>query len=204
MTLAATLVGASIAMGTSLIVEIRKARHDTDAEWLRSRRDIYAEYLTVLAQARMDLAALAHDSELPVADRPTTASQIFGPCYQVRHRLELYMPPDVEGPALTYFRTLRRFRTAVGANLRITDQPDYDDYAQEVKHALAGCRDAMRADIDPRWSRVRSGPAAYVKELGRSLSPTEPRRTAHTRNRVSGQIRAHGVAHTAAVSEEPD
>jgi len=51
-TLLATLLGAAIAMGTSLLVESRRDRRDLAAEWRRTQRDLYADFLTSLAQAR--------------------------------------------------------------------------------------------------------------------------------------------------------
>ena len=70
-------VGAAIAMSTSLIVEIRKGRHDTESEWRRTRREIYAEYLTVLSQARWELSGVAANSELSDPARRATANEIF-------------------------------------------------------------------------------------------------------------------------------
>jgi hypothetical protein len=142
-TLLATLIGAAIAMGTSLGVEIRKDRHDTDAE-----------YLTVLSQARWELSGVAGNDELPGETRRSTANMIFAHCYQIRHQLELYAPDIVLKPALAYFRTLRDFRNAVRDGLR-DGAPDYrpgSEYAahvRQVKEEFGRCRDAMRADINP-------------------------------------------------------
>jgi hypothetical protein len=159
-TLVATLVGAAIAMGTSLGVEIRKDRHDTEAEWRRTRREIYAAYLTVLSQARWELSGVAGSSELSTESRRTTANVIFARCYQVRHQLELYAPDSVSVPALTYFRTLRAFRNAVRDGLRevapdLGPEPEYSAHVRQVKEDFGRCRDAMRADINPH--RLRPG-----------------------------------------------
>ncbi|MDG4856574.1 hypothetical protein P8605_00020 [Streptomyces sp. T-3] len=156
-TLVATLVGAAIAMSTSLLVEIRRGRHDTDSEWRRTRRDIYAEYLTALSQARWELSGIAGNGELPEAARRAAANEIFARCYQVRHQLELYSPSSVLEPALDYFRTLRTFRNAIREGLR-DGAPDYSDdsayaaHVREVKAQFGRCRDAMRADINLRRS----------------------------------------------------
>jgi hypothetical protein len=156
-TLVATLLGAAIAMSTSLMVEIRKGRHDTESEWRRTRRDIYAEYLTALSQARWELSGVAGNSELSDTERRAMANEIFARCYQIRHQLELYSPKSVLEPALTYFRTLRAFRNAIRDGLR-DGAPDYDEeteYAAHVREAKAKfgrCRDAMRSDLNSRRS----------------------------------------------------
>jgi hypothetical protein len=154
-TLVATLVGAAIAMGTSLGVEIRKDRHNTESEWRRTRREIYAAYLTVLTQARWELSGVAGNDELSDAVRRATSNEIFARCYQIRHQLELYAPSSVVEPALAYFRTLRAFRNAIREGLR-DGAPDYYNHESEyaahvkrVKEDFGRCRDAMRNDINP-------------------------------------------------------
>ncbi|WP_327358307.1 hypothetical protein [Streptomyces sp. NBC_01304] len=85
------------------------------------------------------------------AARRAAANEIFARCYQIRHRLELYSPGSVSGPALTYFRTLRAFRNAIRDGLR-DDEPDsdrYDAHVRAAKEEFGRCRDAMRADINP-------------------------------------------------------
>ena len=154
-TLVATLVGAAIAMGTTLMVEIRKVRHENESEWRRTRRTIYAEYLTVLTQARWELAAIAGNGELSAEARRTTANAVFARCYQIRHQLELHAPPAVVDPALTYFRSLREFRNGVRGGLRDgvpEQQATYAAHWAAAKEEFGRCRDAMRADINPRPS----------------------------------------------------
>lgn len=163
-TLVATLLGAAIAMSTSLVVEIRKARHDNESEWRRTRREIYAEYLTALTQARWELSGVAANSRLSDADRRAKANEIFARCYQIRHQLELYAPSTVVTPAVTYFRSLRAFRNAIRDGLRDgVPSPDaqsaYGRHVSEVKAEFERCRDAMRADINPRGSLPPPPPA---------------------------------------------
>lgn len=153
-TLVATLVGAAIAMGTSLGVEIRKDRHDTESEWRRTRREIYAAYLTALSQARWELSGIAGNDELSDIVRRAMSNEIFARCYQVRHQLELYAPSSVVEPALTYFRTLRAFRNAVRDGLRddvpgFNDESEYATHVKKIKEDFGHCRIAMRADINP-------------------------------------------------------
>lgn len=61
-TLLGTLLGAAIAMSTSLAVQVRKDRSDVAADWRRTRRDMYLAFITSLAQARNALLALSKQS----------------------------------------------------------------------------------------------------------------------------------------------
>ena len=181
-TLIATLLGAAIAMVTSLGVEIRKDRHDTDAEWRRSRREIYTEYLTVLAQVRWELSGVAASDELSPETRRTTANAVFAQCYQVRHQLELFAPDDVLESALIYFRALRTFRDDVREGRR-DGSPGYDrasEYAAHVrrtKEEYGRCRDSMRTDINPhrpRYGRRRGTRQSVPPVAARETPPVEP------------------------------
>ncbi|MGH3696797.1 MAG: hypothetical protein ACRDRX_22910 [Pseudonocardiaceae bacterium] len=147
-TLLGALLGAAIAMGTSLMVEMRKHRHDVAAEWRRTRRELYAAFLTSLAQARAELLDLAANTGLSEAERSQTAWRVFARCYEVRHQLELFAPPEVVDPALAYFRTVRGLRDAVRGGLRRED-PEREHYTDRVKVALETTREAMRADMKP-------------------------------------------------------
>ncbi|MGH3887760.1 MAG: hypothetical protein ACRDSZ_14545 [Pseudonocardiaceae bacterium] len=147
-TLLGALLGAAIAMGTSLTVEMRKHRHDMAAEWRRTRRELYAAFLTALAQARAELLDLAANAELSEAERAQVAWRLFARCYEVRHQLELFAPYEVVEPALAYFRTVRDLRDAVRGGLRPAD-PERERYTERVKIALENAREAMRADMKP-------------------------------------------------------
>jgi len=157
-TLLATLVGACVAMGTSLLVEARKdhrelvredRRHTYDvmSEWRKTRRDLYAAFLAVLTQARGELGHLSENTEMSERERTQMARRAFRRCYELRFQLELFAPADVVDPALAYFRCVRSFRYAVGEGLRHTDQ-QFEHHAEQMKDTLAAARDAMRKDLE--------------------------------------------------------
>lgn len=149
-TLISTLTGAAIAMGTSLMVEIRRDRRDTEAEWRRIRREIYTEFLTVMNETYWALAIIADDDELSSIERRRRVNEIFARCLQLRHQLELYAPAKVVEPALVYFRIVREVRDAVRGGQRddiFTSETD-SPYRPRARKAAGHCRDAMRADIN--------------------------------------------------------
>ena len=145
-TLLVTLLGAAIAMGTALLVQARRDRHDLAAEWRKTRREMYMTFLAVLAQARNELLALAKKSGMTEANRDEMARQVFARCYEPRHHLELIAPREVSEPALAYFRSVRSLRNLVAAGKGITD-PEWKPHATQVKRALDTAQEAMREDL---------------------------------------------------------
>ncbi|WP_410663333.1 hypothetical protein [Amycolatopsis sp. lyj-84] len=148
-TLLATLVGAAIAMGTSLGVQARKDRHELAAEWRQIRRDMYMTFLSVLARSRSELLALSKKNDLTEAELDETARQVFASCYEQRHHLEVVAPPAVTKAALACFRTVRALRNVVAAGNGVTD-PEWKANAGQIKHTLESVQSAMRDDLQRR------------------------------------------------------
>jgi hypothetical protein len=145
-TLLGTLLGAAIAMSTSLAVQARKDRHDVAAEWRRTRREMYMAFITALAKARSELLALSKQSGATGTELDETARQVFAPCYEPRQHLELVAPSAVTEPALAYFRTVRGLRDLVADGKSVGDA-EWGPNAKQVKSTLDTTRDAMRTDL---------------------------------------------------------
>lgn len=144
----ATLVGAAIATATALLTEIRKDRRDAEAGWLRARRDLYAAFLTALSQVRSGLLALSRTNEgMTAEDLDEKARQVFEPCYELRHQLELFARQGVVEPSVIYFRSVRKLRNLVAAGGDPDDAGDWDSCMDEVKRTLRAAREAMRKDL---------------------------------------------------------
>jgi hypothetical protein len=145
-TLLATLVGAAIAMGTSLVVQARKDRNQLAAEWRQTRREMYLIFLSELTKARSELLALSKRSDMTEAEHDETARQVFARCYEQRHHLEVVAPPEVAEAALAYFRTVRGMRNAVAAGKGVTG-PGWEANSRQVKRTLETVQEAMRGDL---------------------------------------------------------
>lgn len=144
-TLIATLLGAVIAMASTLLIEVRKDRREAQGEWRRSKRELYGAYLATLAQVRSELQLLILDRAMPDAERPVAARRAFARCYDVRYQLEVLAPRAVVEPALTYFRAVRRLRDAAGAGLGRQEVEREGSF--NVIGTLEAVRDAMREDM---------------------------------------------------------
>jgi hypothetical protein len=145
-TLAATLLGAAIATGSALLVEVRRGRRETAAEWRTTKRELYAAFLATLTQVRSELWMITRDTSLSVPERTKTARQAFARCYELRYQLEVFAPREVVEPALAYFRSVRRLRDAV-ANGLLHQQPACADHDEQVMTALSHVRNSMRLDM---------------------------------------------------------
>jgi hypothetical protein len=145
-TLMAALVGAVIAMTSTVLVEARKDRREAQGEWRRSKRELYGAYLASLAQVRSELKLIVLDRDMPDAERPAAARRAFARCYELRYQLEVLAPRAVVEPALTYFRAVRSLRdaTAAGADRHAAG---LDNLFDEVFSTLAEVRNAMRKDM---------------------------------------------------------
>jgi hypothetical protein len=144
--LLATLLGAAIATGSALLVEVRKDQRETVAEWRRSKRELYGAYLGVLSQVRSELQLIMLDRGMSEAERKIAARQSFARCYEIRYQLEVFAPRAVVEPALNYFRSVRRAREATILGVSNGDE-GYEAAFHDVMEALTTVRTAMRHDM---------------------------------------------------------
>ncbi|MFE5163152.1 hypothetical protein ACFRNT_32560 [Streptomyces sp. NPDC056697] len=144
-TLIATLLGAVIAMASTLLIEVRKDRREAQGEWRRSKRELYGAYLATLAQVRSELQLLILDRDIPDGERSVAARRAFARSYDLRYQLEILAPRAVVEPALTYFRAVRRLRDAAGDGLGRQEVEREGSFA--VISTLEAVRDAMRKDM---------------------------------------------------------
>ena len=144
--LAATLVGAVIGLGASLLTDnLRWGRERTDRS-LTARREFYVAYLTSLHTANQELRASA------LGDRPSDqplelhARAVFREAgvVQARELLTLSAPEPVVRAAVDAYESLRALRDAIGRGQGLTD---YEPLLQAYGDHLQNLRDAMRRDL---------------------------------------------------------
>lgn len=144
--LLATLFGAAIATGSALLVDVRRDRRESLAEWRRGKRDLYGAYLGMLSQVRSELQLIILDHVMSETERKVAARQSFARCYEIRYQLEVFAPRAVVEPALDYFRSVRRAREATIRGVSNGDE-GYEAAFQDVMQALTAVRAAMRRDM---------------------------------------------------------
>ncbi|WP_157857479.1 hypothetical protein [Streptomyces yerevanensis] len=144
--LVAALVGAVIAMTSTVVAEARKDRRETQGEWRRIKHELYGGYLATLAQVRSELQLIILDRDMPDTERPAAALRTFARCYELRYQLEVLAPSAVVEPALTYFRAVRSLRDAAAAGAD-SQAEGMEDLFDDVLSTLAEVRNAMRKDM---------------------------------------------------------
>jgi hypothetical protein len=159
-TLIAGLAGAAIATVTALLTEQRRDRREATTEWRRTRLEMYAPFLTGLAQACGEMVSLAKSKQpMTEEEREELARRSFSPCYELRHRFELVASDAVVEPVLDYFRQVRLLRNFVISSDYI-DREALERLDNRVFTARAAAIAAMRADLTPVLGRrVRGGAA---------------------------------------------
>lgn len=172
--LLATLVGAVIAMGSALLVERRKTQRETTVEWGRTRRQLYARFLSDHAQAGSDLRNIAATPGLDVSERYRQTRAAYAHCYTSRHETALAgRARGRPGPDLLMRRRAAR-RTDVGHDWL---EP------RAVVHVPAGDREregaspAVAGEVDS-GAQSAAGASECFTGPGPPLPPSWPRNEA--------------------------
>ena len=149
LTLASTLLGALIGIGSTLIVDrMRWSREKSKARY-ETRRQLYSEFLADLSTTREIIRTVArgyHSAEIP---RRQAAIEGFRSAnlYSRRHQLSITAPPAIVAAATETFDRLRTMRDVVGgghgndSDLYIATKVEYD---KEREHLIS----LMRTDLD--------------------------------------------------------
>ncbi|MEU2617573.1 hypothetical protein ABZ642_05300 [Streptomyces sp. NPDC007157] len=146
MPLLATLTGAVIAMGSTLLVEHRKTQRETAKEWRKTRQELYARFLAAHAQAGSDLRNIAAVPDLDASERYRQTRAAYTHCYASRHELELLAPRTVVVLAEECSRAVRMMRDAVSAGARL-DSDQFEELTRRYLDLRLETRNAMRSDI---------------------------------------------------------
>ncbi|MCD0446779.1 hypothetical protein LO763_24475 [Glycomyces sp. A-F 0318] len=145
-TLLATLLGAVIATGATILVERRRERRAAEAEWRQVRRELYGSFLATLSQARHELRVLLLETRMPAEERIARANEAWGRCYVPGHQMEVLAAPDVARPAVAYFHAVRDLREAIVSGEPLSEAA-HDDLLKAVFATFKEVKQAMRADL---------------------------------------------------------
>ncbi|WP_405654034.1 hypothetical protein [Streptomyces sp. NBC_00019] len=144
--LVAAIVGAVIAMGSTLLAERRRTQREDAAEWRRTRQSLYSKFLAAHAQAGSDLRNIASTPDLELGERYRQARAAYTLCYVSRHELEILAPDSVVRPAYECSRSVRAMRDAVSTGATL-DTPDFTELTNQYLHFRLQTTVAMRSDL---------------------------------------------------------
>ncbi|MFI8310241.1 MULTISPECIES: hypothetical protein [Streptomyces] len=140
-----TLVGAAIALGSSLLVERRRERKEERVERRKAKQEMYARYLAVHAEARAQLRVLSLAAELTDEERGYRAFTAYAGCFASRYELEVLAPRPVLTAARDFDRRARELRDLVIEGTHVA--PRAGGHMQEYLDAMKGVHAAMRGDL---------------------------------------------------------
>jgi hypothetical protein len=143
--LLATLLGAVIALGSTLLVERRRERREDRIERRKTKQEVYARYLAAHAETRTQLRVLSVTSGLTDEERGYRAYTAYAACYAPRYELAVLAPQAVLTLARDFDKRARDLRDVVieGTNIQSQGGERMQKYLDAMKLVHA----AMRADL---------------------------------------------------------
>ena len=148
LSLASTLLGAVIGVGSAFIIDRDRFSREQKVNTLEQRRIVYADYLSSLSRTRNELRLAAHRDALPLEERVKLAEEAFkeGQTYELRYKVSLLAPVPLVEASDAAFRSLRRVRDVVAAG-GVRGQADYIAARDDWEDAFASLREKMRRDL---------------------------------------------------------
>jgi hypothetical protein len=146
--LLSTLMGAIIGLAATFTADrMRWTRDKTDRE-VRDRRELYAEYLTAMANTRNRLRMAARTADEPLVERAQQARVAFaeGRAYELRYQVALIAPDTVVDASTAVVRALRELRDAIEAG-DLRGEPKYVVLRKSFDELYASLIRSMRDDV---------------------------------------------------------
>jgi hypothetical protein len=140
-----TVLGAVIALGSTLLVEGRRERREDRIERRKTRQEVYSRYLAAHAEARTQLRVLSLSPDLTDEDRGHRAFTAYAACYTSRYELAVLAPQSVLTPAKAFERRAKDLRDLVIASTYVHTR---EERMRDYLDAMALLQMAMRNDLE--------------------------------------------------------
>jgi len=149
--LVSTLVGGLIGIGSALMVERTKWQRQVSQDDLKSRRQLYADFLADLGITRDAIRAIARGFHPTAISRRQAAEEAFmaADLYSRRFQVAISAPEPVVAQATATYRALRSMRDVV-AERHDQKSPEYATAKAAFEAALSELLTRMRADLGAR------------------------------------------------------
>ncbi|MFD6163030.1 hypothetical protein ACFWF7_43685 [Nocardia sp. NPDC060256] len=149
-----TLSGAAVGAGTTLLVDLIKARRDRSQRFQDAQRGVYAKYLEALVKTDIAVQALAMSQATPLSNADATAAFRSHQLVAARFELELVAPQEITDAAEVAYDALNAVRvtlttTSVTVGHRGVGSPEWLAVHEPFRMALDSLRQAMRAGLNP-------------------------------------------------------
>jgi hypothetical protein len=161
-TLIATITGAVIGVGATVLAERAQWRRSQDHHWTTVRREAYAAYLAALSDGSAALRRIVreHDSAAGGLGSQLHDALLSAGAWRIFHTLAMVAPADVVAKAEDAQLALQDAREALLERADLTHLP-YVDARHRLLSAIGTLRNAMRDDLHlpslgvvasrPRW-----------------------------------------------------
>jgi hypothetical protein len=149
-TLLATLVGGALGLSSSLLVDRSRSHRDRRDQWLRTRIEVYVDYLAELSRAYESLWALARGEYESAAQDLNAAARLIlrgGAIFQTRQRLLILASQSVTAAGDAAFNNLMQLRSVAGAGHR-ADSEEFRSANQSYRSSMDMLRAAIRSELD--------------------------------------------------------
>ena len=140
------VIGAVIALGSTLLVDIRRDRNQRGRDRHLERRKQCVEFTVALAEAHGALRTVARRQDGDPRDRRLAAGDAVAGVYPVREQLLVSGTPEQLAAGESAFERLIGVRNAVRAGATL-DSVEYHDAYHAFAEALWRFRLAIRADL---------------------------------------------------------
>lgn len=147
-TMVATVVGAVVGVGSTLIADRVRWRRDHATASAVERRQLYGQFLGALIATRMSLSELLRDDESGPDERQRRASSVLhgGGVYELRYQVMITAPAAVVEDVEEAFQSLRKLRDRV-AEAESPASPAYGQARQQHREAVRKLTSAMREEL---------------------------------------------------------
>ncbi len=161
-TLLATLAGAVLGVGSTLLVDQVRWQRDRHQRWERARGEAYADFLTELSKSYESLWALGRGEYLEDQSRPAAARQILrtGGVYHARQRLVILAPPSVQAACERVFTDLKAVRDIVGSDEGLESR-NFGEVDAAFRSSLRDFHNQIRRDLG-------------ISDAGKIAAPVSP------------------------------
>ena len=162
-----TIIGATVGLGSAVIVDRFRWRRDVGVRWNQTRRGVYVEFLTAVSNAHFKMRATTFRTDVPEAERYGALCEALdgSGIWRQRQEISLTAPHHVLQRAVATADELQNVRDVLIAEFD-TNSDQYLRARADLWVSNAELREAMRRDLgvagqpDPELGQYRYVPQA--------------------------------------------
>ncbi|MGY3676570.1 hypothetical protein [Streptomyces sp. TE33382] len=150
-TIVGAVTGAVIGVGATSLADRSRWRREQAAGQTAIKRELYAAYLTAVAQAWNEIHAAVIDSDEAWPERARLASLAYrnGGVYELRYQMAITAPPELVALSDQTMRGMRHLTNRLNTGQRYSSWDELKEDIQAWFDAFNTMRRMMRLDLNP-------------------------------------------------------